>query len=124
MPIRSQTSTLVPRRWLTKIKLSAAIRRWSRSHRRNRSPAPCAPPATPGPNGSASLRGCIATYACRIGDPAMRQLDDGLADVHDQVALVSRNDHGGANLLELFEQTHDVPRQFRVEISGRLVGQQ
>ena len=54
---------------------------------------------------------------------AVLELDDAAADPLDQLAIVRRDEHGGAARVDVAEQVHDLERQVGIEIAGRLVGQ-
>ena len=55
---------------------------------------------------------------------ARRELDDALALLVDDAVVVGGHDHRRAGRVDAVEELHDADRRRRVEVSGRLVGQQ
>lgn len=60
---------------------------------------------------------CLVAY-----DLAALELDDALAHLVHDARVVGRHHHGGAGAVDPVEQLHDADAGGRVEISGRLVG--
>ena len=61
-------------------------------------------------------------HALSTRRPCSRVID-AVADAADHLAIVRGDDDGRAARVDLAEQIHDVERQIRIEIAGRLVGQ-
>ena len=55
-------------------------------------------------------------------DPALLERDDALAEGGDDVGVVGRHQHGHAELVDPQQELDDLPADQRVEVAGRLVG--
>src|SRR5690349_15152805 len=66
----------------------------------------------------------VAVDAARLvaDEAALLQLDDALAHLVHDVLVVRRHQHGGARPVDAVEQLHDADGGLRVEVTGRLVG--
>src|SRR5882757_2011448 len=66
----------------------------------------------------------VAVDAARLvaDETAPLQLDDALAHLVHDVLVVCRHQHGRARPVDAVEQLHDADGGLRVEVSGRLVG--
>src|SRR5690554_1324349 len=75
-------------------------------------------------------RESVTTYTsgqrciCSDNHPAMVQGQPALVHLVDQGNIVGSNQYRNAHLTELGEQVHDVCRQLRVQVTGRLIRQQ
>ena len=56
--------------------------------------------------------------------PPRVQGQAGLVELVDQAQIVAGDQHGDADLIEIDENLHDLTRQHRVEVAGRLIGEQ
>src|SRR5581483_11083102 len=57
-----------------------------------------------------------------LHDPAMVERDGAAADAADELAIVRRDDDGGAARVDLAEQIHDLQRQIGIEVAGGFIG--
>ena len=55
-------------------------------------------------------------------DDAVRQLDDALAHLVDDLGVVRGHDDGGAGAVDAIEQFHDADARVRVKVARRLIG--
>ena len=55
-------------------------------------------------------------------DPALLERDDPLPKRGDDVGVVGRHEHGHAELVDPQQELEDLPADQRVEVAGRLVG--
>ncbi len=62
--------------------------------------------------------------AAIASDLSAAQLDDARREFLHQQLVVSRDENGRAHLVNFAEERHDFARRLRVEVSGRLVGQE
>ena len=58
-----------------------------------------------------------------LHDVSVIERDRAPADAADQLAIVRGDEHRRAAGVDLAEQVHDLERQVRIEVAGRLVGQ-
>ncbi len=76
----------------------------------------------PGACGHARAASAIGSGRTIVVDQlAVIEHEYALVHALDQREIVTRHEHRGADLLELGEQPHDLGRQHRIEIAGRLV---
>src|SRR4029079_9021868 len=66
----------------------------------------------------------VAQPAPRFHQSALVEVDDAVTACLEQRMVVGGEEHRGAGLVDLFEESEDVERQVRIEISGRLVSQE
>ena len=57
-------------------------------------------------------------------EAALSKTEYAVAEVAEEFEIVGDHHNRHPKLLEAFEQTHYFPRQHRIQIAGRLIGQQ
>src|SRR5690606_9476877 len=132
MPITSQVERLLSGCRSSRNRLSRAIWRWCSVYALQRSRRLMRRGLAADLRTSARSESDIAALHTAIGvthlqpldQLAVAERDQPVLQACDQAQIVAGDQHRGADLVELFEQVHDIARQLRIEVAGGLVGEQ